>query len=138
MRRLLFFAALSLLFAGCITIPQGSDCGGKPDQGQRESCYADAAFAAAIIHNDTGTAISMCGQIEASASPFGSDRDLCFMRIAEVLKNPAICENIESSGVTKSLCISKATPVRTTSVCATAAVLPAIAALALFAYYRRN
>jgi hypothetical protein len=135
--RLLIVASLLLLLAGCITIPGGSDCGSKPDQGEREKCYSDAAVAAAILHNDTNGAISMCDQIERSASPFGSERDLCFMRIAEIFKKPEICNNVESSGLTKSLCISKATPVRSTSVCATAFVLPALSILLLFAY-RKN
>ena len=135
--RLFVVAALLLLFAGCITIPQGSDCASKPDQGQRDSCYSDAAFAAAMLRSDSGGAVSLCGQIEKSSSPFGSDRDLCFMRVAEVFKDTSICDNIESSDVTKSLCVSKATPARTTSVCATAFVLPAMLALALFAY-RKN
>lgn len=138
MKKLLIIASLFLLLAGCITIPGGSDCGSKPSQGEKEKCYSDAAVAAAILRTDKADALNMCNQIEKSASPFGSERDQCYMRVAEIFKDTSICNNVESSGLTKSLCISKATPVRSTSVCATAFVLPALFALALFAYCKRD
>lgn len=138
MRRAIIFASLLLLLAGCITLPGGTNCGSKQDQDERDRCYSDAAVAAAIIRNDTGGALAMCNNVERSSSPFGSERDLCYMRVAEIFKDTSICNGVEASGLTKSLCISKATPVRSTSLCATLFVLPALSAIALFAYCRKN
>ena len=138
MRKLLIIASLFLLLAGCITMPGGTNCGSKPSQGEREKCYSDAAAAAAILRNDKAGALNMCNRIEKNPSPFGSERDLCYMNIADIFKDTSICNNVESLGITKSLCISKATPVRSTSVCMTAFVLPALFALALFAYHRKG
>ncbi len=138
MRKLLAMAALFLLFSGCITLPGGTNCGSKQDQDERDRCYSDAAVAAAIVKIDKGDALAMCNNVERSSSPFGSERDLCYMRVAEIFKDASICNNVEASGLTKSLCISKATPVRSTSVCATLFILPALSALALSAFYTRR
>lgn len=137
MRKLLAIAALFILFYGCITLPGGTNCSGKQGQDERDKCYSDAAVAAALVKNDRAAALAFCDNVERSSSPFGSERDLCYMRVAEVFRDPSICENIDSLELTKSLCKSKAEPARSPRLCAPLFALPALFALALFSNFRR-
>ncbi|MEW5996054.1 MAG: hypothetical protein AB1657_00460 [Candidatus Micrarchaeota archaeon] len=137
MRAALLLLAVSvflLLISGCVKIREEGDCAGL-DGAQRDSCYSDAAFGHAILGN-RDAAVRACGRIDDGIPLFGSDRDLCYMRVAEVLKDTGVCNYTEPDGessIVKNLCVNKATPVRSTSVCATAFVL-LTAAAALFAW----
>jgi hypothetical protein len=53
-----------------------------------------------------------------SGTTFGPDRDSCIMRVAELLKDPSICNNIATTDVlgiyestfTRDMCLDKAQP----------------------------
>ena len=126
--------------AGCMEMRSKEDCTGAD---ATNSCYADAAFGYAV-RGDRGEAVSMCNRMEETGALVGSsDRDLCLMRVAEVLKDPSVCDGISfdasgelSSPITKNLCKRKAEPAA--KPCGMAFVLAGSAVLLVFAYISKS
>lgn len=131
---------ISALLLSLFLVP---GCMEKEFSGREGACLTNrtstdctpAALGYAILKKDKANAVRMCGAIDVPTGDafIGSERDRCYMQVAEALQDESICGQVELS-VTRSLCVQNASrPVRS-PLCGIAFVLPALAALAVFAY----
>lgn len=131
---------LFLLLAGCIKLQKESDCHAMQDDTSRSRCFYDAAIGYAITDREAD-AVRACKSITDTGWLLGSsEMDNCLMEVAEIRKNPDICNHIEvtqsgefSSAITRDLCRSTATQ-RGQPACTTIFVLSTLFAIAAFAW----
>jgi|GEM_PF-4836990 len=106
---------LLALFPGCIHLTNEQDCS-TTSADDRNDCYFDLAIRYAIVEQDAGRAVAACNRI--GAVTFGDDRAQCIAKVADIMEDPTICNNIGESiledGVNslliRNLCIDEAKP----------------------------
>jgi hypothetical protein len=137
MKATFLFAFLSIfLLFGCITGIKSDEA--KCDEQRTATPCTNTALWYAVLHKDANSAKAMCAKIDASGADafVGSGKDRCYMEVARAVQDPSICSNIDSvNTVTRGLCVDRATPVRASTFCIPALVLPA---LALLVFVRRS
>jgi len=133
---------LLLLLPGCIYLTNEEDCRATSDS-DKNDCYFDLAVRYAIVEQDSARAVGACNQI--GWSTFGNDKDQCIGRVAAIMEDPSICNNIQpsllegdtNSFVLRRLCISEATP-RGQAACSSIFIIAPLFAIALFSWFRKN
>ncbi|MFA5076844.1 MAG: hypothetical protein WC488_00240 [Candidatus Micrarchaeia archaeon] len=145
-----FCLLLFLALAGCLQTKSPDECGGITESywgAEKDSCYHEVAIGFAV-RGDAGSAVQYCGMITPGSNAFSqSERNTCYANIAEALKNPEICNNIEDTSMVgdwtgaveayRAECVQKATPRDyTINFCSTTPLILA-SLLALFIAARR-
>ncbi|MEM4366942.1 MAG: hypothetical protein QW035_02310 [Candidatus Anstonellales archaeon] len=87
MLKLVAAVLLTLLFSGCIIIPNPSDCSQLPYEKQRNACHQDNAYIYAI-RGQVFSGVSSCAQITDKDK---RNRDQCYFDVASITKNVTVC-----------------------------------------------
>lgn len=156
----LFFALIFalILFSGCLKIKTPANCSDikheslfdKARLGEVAMCYHEVAVGQALLKKDKDAALGACENISTGNIVSKAERDNCYIDIAELLKDPTICEEIEPNILEqeplkkimqsrRDLCKQKATKKSDAKICGgTVSVLFIIPLLFLFFYRKRK
>lgn len=102
MLRLVSALLLALLLAGCIIIPNPSDCSQLRYEKAINACHQDNAYIYAI-KGQVFAGVSECAQITDKDK---RSRDQCYFDVASISKNVTVCTYISDADLSED-CIVK-------------------------------